>query len=753
MASEIIVSINVKSGKAEVSLKKAKVSVDSLAKAKEKLAHAETQLAKDIALVNLKTKEQIQVNNQAAAATLKNINKGSGQFRTQVGLNNAILTEAGRAASDLRFGFNGVANNVGQIASLFGNLINTSDNVGTSLKNLAKSLIGTGGVMIAVQLLIAYGDQIYNFFFNASAAAADLRKKMESLLKPIEQNRLELLGYIQVLEDTTSSELARVEALDKLGKAVPDAVDDNGKLKISYTELGLVVEDYIEQLTIRAEIEAIIELNSEKFSKRRKVRAIEAIEYEAEKNKAIKKYLDEELSFADTSFALGETIDEQDKFRRLSQEEKNKLRFEKLRKETETEAQQIIDSLVKLQKKIKGIKEDPSASGGDAKIRVFKEKTLQLEKLEQKYREQAINKDGQTNEERTAQFEENELAKLDITIKNFIEREKLRLKNYKESVAKLKISNKKKAKLIADAEAKFTNEIKIAGEDRLKVQEQIEAAGGLRLLRLLLKEQKIRRKFDLIKTESLKTSLGDDEAYFTARAAVFKDNILAQEELVESYAEGTSERANAEIELFKLQDELRDNDLAKERAFIENKKSINSEYVGFAQGISSLLRTIAGENEAVQKAALLIEKGAAIAKIVINAQSSIASSRAFAAAVPLIIPPGVPNPAKPLAEADAAQGAIRTKVGAAIGIANILATTISSFKTPSSASGGGGRGSGGKTVVNAPDFNVVGASATNQLAQTVAGQVNTPLRAYVVGSDVQNQLSLDRQIAVNGSIG
>ena len=148
MASEIIVSINVQSGKAEVGLGKAKAGVDKLAAAEKRLADANADGAIKIAQINLQTKERIQLNNQAAAETLKNVNKTSGQFRTQVGLNNAILTEAGRAASDMRFGFNGVANNVGQIASLFGSLITTSDNVGKSLMQLVKSLVGVGGFLL-----------------------------------------------------------------------------------------------------------------------------------------------------------------------------------------------------------------------------------------------------------------------------------------------------------------------------------------------------------------------------------------------------------------------------------------------------------------------------------------------------------------------------------------------------------------------------------------------------------------------------
>ena len=714
MASEIIVSINVKSGKAEVSLNKAKASVDSLAKAKEKLAHAETELAKDIALVNLKTKEQIQVNNQAAAATLKNVNKGSGQFRTQVGLNNAILTEAGRAASDLRFGFNGVANNVGQMASLFGSLINTSDNMATSMKNLFKSLAGTGGVMIAIQLLIAYGDQIYKFFTDAANNAGILTEAFEDAAKGISSTVGNFEIYIRTLQDSTKSNEEHKDAMHQLNEEFPDFIASLKESDISLQD----ITDGTEAATLATDLyRKSIEKLALSEAARAKITEMQS--------KALQIQLDRDTRARENGFEDYEHV------LRVTNEVQEKSND--IIAKSQTANSTYVDTVLEKAKDIKGMRQDElddietntkillgyvdividldkkTGKSLSNRVRIFREKTLQLEKLEQKYREQAINKDGLTNEERTAQFEENELAKLDIIIKNFIEREELRLKNYKESVAKLKISNKKKAELIADAEAKFTNEIKIAGEDRLKVQEQIEAAGDLRLLRLLLKEQQIRRKFDLIKTESLKTSLGDDEAYFTARAAVFKDNILAQEELVESYAEGTSERANAEIELFRLQDALRNNDLEKEKAFIENKKSINSEYVGFAQGISKLLGTIAGENEDMRKASLLIEKGAAIADIVIKTQAANAitvaqDTASLGATIPITTPLR-----------------IRNNISAGISIANILATTIASFKKPST---GGGASSGGGRIVNAPDFNVVGASETNQLSQTVAATSN-----------------------------
>jgi hypothetical protein len=46
-----------------------------------------------------------------------------------------------------------------------------------------------------------------------------------------------------------------------------------------------------------------------------------------------------------------------------------------------------------------------------------------------------------------------------------------------------------------------------------------------------------------------------------------------------------------------------------------------------------------------------------------------------------------------------------------------------------------GAGAGGTTFQ--PDFNIVGASGTNQLASTVAGQLGEPTRAYVVYDDLR----------------
>jgi len=77
-------------------------------------------------------------------------------------------------------------------------------------------------------------------------------------------------------------------------------------------------------------------------------------------------------------------------------------------------------------------------------------------------------------------------------------------------------------------------------------------------------------------------------------------------------------------------------------------------------------------------------------------------------------------------------------------IASILAArkkaqaALSQLGAPSTGGAGGGGG------VEAPDFNVVGASPESQLAQTVAGQQAKPLRAFVVHKDIKTADALDR---------
>lgn len=94
-----------------------------------------------------------------------------------------------------------------------------------------------------------------------------------------------------------------------------------------------------------------------------------------------------------------------------------------------------------------------------------------------------------------------------------------------------------------------------------------------------------------------------------------------------------------------------------------------------------------------------------------------------------------------LSAAAASAAAIPINWGiAGASIASILATTLTSWNKSSGGSGGGASTGGGPQA----QFNIVGSSNTNQLAAGIAAQQNQPVNAYVVGSDVSTQQSLDR---------
>ena len=96
------------------------------------------------------------------------------------------------------------------------------------------------------------------------------------------------------------------------------------------------------------------------------------------------------------------------------------------------------------------------------------------------------------------------------------------------------------------------------------------------------------------------------------------------------------------------------------------------------------------------------------------------------------------------------------KYNLATSIASILAAGIGQATSISGGGGSAGGGSFGGGGISAPapaSFNVVGASGTNQLAQTIAGQQQQPIQAYVVAGAVTTAQSLNRNIISSASMG
>ena len=180
-----------------------------------------------------------------------------------------------------------------------------------------------------------------------------------------------------------------------------------------------------------------------------------------------------------------------------------------------------------------------------------------------------------------------------------------------------------------------------------------------------------------------------------------------------------------------------DKEIEDEKALAAAKKAIQDGVLGVVEKGIGVAKDLAGKNKKVQKALLIAENAAGIAKILIN---TAAANAASVAASPLT--GGLP------------WVAINT-ISGALGVASAISATSKGLKALGGGSAGSAptpKGGGASAAPKPPSFNIVGASDTNQLADAVAGQENQPVQAYVVANDVTSAQSLQNNIVEGSTI-
>jgi hypothetical protein len=254
--------------------------------------------------------------------------------------------------------------------------------------------------------------------------------------------------------------------------------------------------------------------------------------------------------------------------------------------------------------------------------------------------------------------------------------------------------------------------------------------------------------------ESYETPAEKETREYNEKKAILEANNLSTELLTQKHLENLAlivktdaEKKAAEDEKIAADKKTKDDAAAKEeldreKAIADGKKAIQESYLNVASNGIALLKTVFEKNKGIQKGLILAESAVGLARIVTNTQAANAADRLYAATM-----------------GPAGAGYLAAKiplnyVGAAIGSAANIAATAKAL----SALGGGGAGSapsggsaGGGSA--APQFNVVGNSGVNQLADVMNTQQQTPVKAYVVPSDVTTGQSLDRNIIRNASLG
>ena len=214
--------------------------------------------------------------------------------------------------------------------------------------------------------------------------------------------------------------------------------------------------------------------------------------------------------------------------------------------------------------------------------------------------------------------------------------------------------------------------------------------------------------------------LANKEAYIAEQKAIELSNLeLTEQERIDIIAKYAAKERDIDKEI-----------TASKKAEQQAKVELQLQYIGFAEQAGNLLGQIAGKNKAVAIAGLLIEKGAAIAKIVTQMMT-----------VPAILPPGIPNPAF-----------IPARIGGALSIASVIAASAQGIQQINSAAAGGGSGGGMPSVsTQAPMIPQAPQAQVTQLNQQSINDIgNQAVRAYVIESDVtsnQQRIASIRQRA------
>lgn len=268
-----------------------------------------------------------------------------------------------------------------------------------------------------------------------------------------------------------------------------------------------------------------------------------------------------------------------------------------------------------------------------------------------------------------------------------------------------------------------------AAADKKEQEEKTEAE------KLAALKEEIRKAEANTQEEARAKELADTEKYYEDLYFQAVLNGIDTTELEASKAEALAEikerhrKEDLDAEQ-KLEDEkkaLRDKNFEEEQQKFNER--IQMVRVGF-DTMSAIADAFAGESEEQQRRNFQIQKALSAANVVVGTIEGAQNAYTTAQKSPLTVAfPGYPY--------------VQAGLATAFGIAQLQQIRKSQFEgsTPDAPSAAGG-GAGTAMAGTSPSFNIVGGSGANVIAESLS---KTPLKAYVVGSDVTTQQELDRK--------
>ena len=721
----------------------------------------------------------------------------------KTGLAGATLVELGRTISDSNYGIRGMANNLSQLSTLMITLISTTGGVVNGFKALLSAFMGPLGIIIAFQAVIALIEK-------QDMEAQKLKRTTESLGAGVANTAGNFEIYIRKLQDSNTSQEQQIIAIQKLNKEFPDfikSLKESGTsmddIKNSTLDATKAINEYRRSIVALAYSEAARKKIKDLAAKEMDVEkaAIDELKEGGmtldrartlwAKREEIRQ--NEQLSDAEKRIAINKIF--RDEIVKGS-EEFSKFNLDR--------AADIIDSLdaenISIQEQInllvkRVILEEDRANKGLSRDKKFKASQLDFEK-------EIIKSEGRI----TASLISNNELRVKEEFDNIRELAVLKQKDFAEAQQR-RVDSIKDEKLKAEAQEKVNKEIAASEESLVKyiIQLRAERDRTINKMRiddlsnasaLMEKEQGIRKqaalefnsflaltnkqRFDAdIELEKLKTeniiieiekqiaaaqiagedTRGLEEKLDRVREQLYQRQVERGVKLIHD----ESKRINGIIKatqgafsqlsnVFTSYTDARIAQLERERNYILNSESLTK--AAQQERIKDIeARELQAQKNKIrlERELFTIKQSLLIAEQVMKAKAVILENKAKIQE--LIGESAIQaGKAKMSIGTFVAKGGLNGLATYAITIGGLLASIFAARKKAEAqlrslgAPSSGGAGAGGG--VEAPDFNVVGASPESQLAQSIRGQGDKPLRTFVVFKDIKTAGEWERN-AVN----
>ena len=636
---------------------------------------------------------------------------GMTQLKNASGGATSSVLELGRVIQDSNYGMRGMANNITQLASSLAFTAKSAGGFVATLRSLWSAILGPAGLILAISYIVKELEAAEMSSEKTNASFKKLNEGVANMNATIATSTAELEVYEKVYRQATAGSKEHTNSLKELKdlgfdptrESIDSFIEKQKELIILQATADLYKKQLQDLVAARTDSDKLIAQanNDLAAASERLARANADLQKSKDEGKKGYELLTEITEQTNAQNAYSDAIE---KVSELAEQRGNIFLNAS---DKEKEYKDILEEMLRFMNISTG-------AAATKKLKEYSAALLDLSTEFERFRNAQFQSANLTEEQRLAR--EYEAAKEAVEIKRleYKDKEDERLDARLKEIDDLKITEDEKGRLIADAYNSYNSAQIQANQDMRDVMLQADLAyyAELKLLREI-EANEYRRSLDDAEIEYLD--------FLYAQDIISKTNTLDRID-----AEEKANKALTEAKIKNLEEELKAKNLSESKIQninnqidkLENDRTLYQQQldikaaqtkIAIANQVANAIMNIAGEGST-------IAKGVAIAQTIWNTKQGVMN------ALGTITPYGPWNIAQ--AAAIAAMGVKN--------VADIIAT-----KAPNEKSSGVSASAAGGGTTFMPDFNIVGASGTNQLASTVAGQLGEPTRAYVVYDDLR----------------